>query len=276
MTILNAQVDTASIDVDIDTHQLKEIIEGLVALGMGKVAGADFVATLDSRVIHLEEIIEGQVKRMLATIGRVNKLEETGPVTTAGDIRFRNLMERTATLEEERGLKSIAIQNLIERVAELEDADVHALSQIEELTSAEMGKINDRIDDVVTRVARLEEQREQLDKVLFKEFERYDQRIDKASGNGHEMKYEIAMQEIQRTNERVDGFCFVEDRRDEAEIERQDVVDKLNERVSRLEGTEAKWTSRINQDPTKHVPMIQEGHIVHTCNNMGTDKETVE
>ena len=139
-----------------------------------------------------------------------------------------------------------------------------------------MGKINDRIDDVVTRVARLEEQREQLDKVLFKEFERYDQRIDKASGNGHEMKYEIAMQEIQRTNERVDGFCFVEDRRDEAEIERQDVVDKLNERVSRLEGTEAKWTSRINQDPTKHVPMIQEGHIVHTCNNMGTDKETVE
>ena len=273
MTTLNAQVDTASIDVDIDTHQLKEIIEGLVAEALGKVAGADFVATLDSRVIKLEEIIE-TIETFQPPTGLVDSInKDVGRLSH----NLVHCSQRVGVLEaEERGLKSIAIKNLIERVAELEDADVHALSQIEELTSAEMGKINDRIDDVVTRVARLEEQREQLDKVLFKEFERYDQRIDKVSGNSHEMKYEIAMQEIQRLNERVDSFCCIEDRREEQTDEMQALVDKLNERVSRLEGTEAKWASRINQDPTKHVPVIQCGHIVHTCNNMRTDKEEGE
>ena len=226
MTILNAQVDTASIDVDIDIHQLKEIIGEVVTEALGKVAGADFVATLDTRVneigeiqselfernsdtrkkiddslIEVNEILHGQVKRMLATIGRVNKLEET--IETLDT--FKPPSQLIDELDVSAKGQSLAIKNLIRRVAELEDST-----------------------------------------------------------------------EIQRINERVDGFCFVEDRRDEAELDRQDVVDKLNKRVSRLEGTEAKWASRINQDPAKHVPVIQEGHIVHTCNNMGTDKEEGE
>ena len=202
MTIVHAMVDTASIDVELDTHQLNEVVANAVAEALGKVAGADFVATLDSRIIKLEEIIES-IETFQPPTGLVDSLNKDVARLAHN---LTHCSQRVSNLEaEERGLKSIAIKNLIRRIAELEDST-----------------------------------------------------------------------EIQRLNERVDGFCFVEDRRDEAETERMDVIDKLHKRVSRLEGTEAKWTSRINQDPTKHVPMIQEGHIVHTCNNMGTDKEEGE
>ena len=182
MTIVHAMVDTASIDVELDTHQLNEVVANAVAEALGKVAGADFVATLDTRVIHLEEIIEGQVKRMLATIGRVNKLEETLAIKEDG-------------MPYDPPYDDIRYENLIKRVTKLED-------------------------NLESRVEVLQRRQDQIrDKI----------------GSGHEMKYEIAMQEIQRLNERVDSFCCIEDRCEEQTDEMQALVDKLNERVAQLE-----------------------------------------
>ena len=121
MTTLNAMVDTASIDVDIDIHQLKEIIGEVVTEALGKVAGADFVATLDTRVNEIGEI-QGEL------FERIERL--------ADDLRRVKLGEDSARF----GAQSIAIKNLIRRIAELEA--VHGTKCIR----TECGSISDGVD----------------------------------------------------------------------------------------------------------------------------------
>tara|TARA_R110002012_G_scaffold321414_1_gene549110 strand:- start:4298 stop:4690 length:393 start_codon:yes stop_codon:yes gene_type:complete len=114
-------VDTASIDVDIDIHQLKEIIGEVVTEALGKVAGADFVATLDTRVNEIGEI-QGEL------FERIERL--------ADDLRRVKLGEDSARF----GAQSIAIKNLIRRIAELEA--VHGTKCIR----TECGSISDGVD----------------------------------------------------------------------------------------------------------------------------------
>jgi len=119
--LVHAMVDTASIDIELDTHELNKVVANAVAEALGKVAGADFVATLDTRVNEIGEI-QGELFQ------RIERL--------ADDLRRVKLGEDSARF----GAQSIAIKNLIGRVAELEA--VHGTKCIR----TECGSISDGVD----------------------------------------------------------------------------------------------------------------------------------
>jgi hypothetical protein len=150
MTIVHAMVDTASIDVELDTHQLKEAIVEVLDEALGKVPLADLVATLDTRVndhskvisrmdasfLELDKLLHEDIGKRLNEIGEAQGELFERVERLADDLRRVKLGEDSARY----GAQSIAIKNLIRRVAELEA--VHGTKCIR----TECGSIADGVD----------------------------------------------------------------------------------------------------------------------------------